>query len=65
MSHLSYREAPVELEADFVVVGSGAGGASAAVILARAGRSVALVEAGAWRDPADYPESAYGAMRFR
>lgn len=39
MSHLSYREAPVELEADFVVVGSGAGGASAAVILARAGWS--------------------------
>lgn len=63
MSHLSYRQAPVELDADFVVVGSGAGGASAAVILARAGRSVALVEAGAWRDPADYPESAYGAMR--
>ncbi len=63
MTHLAYREAPLELDADFVVVGSGAGGATAAVILARAGRSVVLVEAGAWRDPADYPESSYGAMR--
>jgi choline dehydrogenase-like flavoprotein len=50
-------------QVDFVVVGSGAGGASAAVTLARGGASVALVEAGPWRDPDDYPESAYGAMR--
>lgn len=53
----------VELEADFVVVGSGAGGASAAVILARAGHSVAIVEAGPWRAPEDYPATALGAMR--
>jgi choline dehydrogenase-like flavoprotein len=46
-----------------VVVGSGAGGASCAVTLARGGAQVAIVEAGAWRDPEHYPHSCYGAMR--
>lgn len=63
MSHVAYREEPLELEADYVVVGSGAGGAAAAVVLARAGAEVAVVEAGAWRDPEDYPFSSYGTMR--
>lgn len=66
MSHVSFQEkrsAPVEGSFDFVIVGSGAGGAAAAVTLARAGKSVAIVEAGAWRDPEDYPHSTYGAMR--
>ena len=65
MSHVPFRVKGEDLEAsfDFVVVGSGAGGAAAAVTLARAGRKVALVEAGAWREPDDYPHSAYGAMR--
>jgi choline dehydrogenase-like flavoprotein len=64
MSHLSFVEGPtVELDADYVVVGSGAGGSAAAVALARAGAKVALVEAGPWRDPQDYPHSAYGGMR--
>ncbi len=63
MTHLSYADQPVELETDYVVVGTGAGGASAAVVLARAGARVVVVEAGAWRDPDDYPQSSYGAMR--
>jgi choline dehydrogenase-like flavoprotein len=66
MSHVAFRSADQGLldgDFDYVVVGSGAGGAAAAVTLARGGASVALVEAGAWRDPADYPSSAYGSMR--
>lgn len=55
--------APLAIEADYVVVGSGAGGAAAAVILARAGLSVVIVEAGPWRMPDDYPSSMYGCMR--
>ncbi len=46
-----------------MVVGSGAGGATAAVTLARGGAKVAIVEAGPWREPADYATSVYGAMR--
>jgi choline dehydrogenase-like flavoprotein len=65
MSHLSFQHAAdtVELEVDYVVVGSGAGGATAACALARGGVQVAIVEAGPWRDPDDYPHSAYGSMR--
>jgi choline dehydrogenase-like flavoprotein len=65
MSHLAFQRAgdTVELEVDYVVVGSGAGGATAACALARGGASVAIVEAGPWRDPDDYPHSAYGSMR--
>lgn len=66
MAHVSFRargEKPYEGEADFVVVGSGAGGAAAASTLARGGAKVALVEAGAWRDPEHYPSSAYGSLR--
>lgn len=64
--HVSFRakdDASFDAEADYVVVGSGAGGAAAAVTLARGGAHVAIVEAGAWRDPEDYPSSAYGGMR--
>ena len=65
MSHITWSKdkAPVELEADYVVVGTGAGGALAAVTLARAGFEVAMVEAGPWRDPEDYPSSVYGSLR--
>jgi len=63
MTHLAFREEDVALEVDYVVVGSGAGGATAANALARGGATVALVEAGPWRDPDDYPSSTYGAMR--
>lgn len=65
MSHIAFqpKRSPFELEVDYVVVGSGAGGAMAAVTLARGGAKVAIVEAGAWREPDDYPSSCYGAMR--
>lgn len=65
MSHIAFREPgdSVELEADYVVVGSGAGGATAAVTLARAGADVLIVEAGPWRRPKDYPYTAYGGLR--
>ena len=65
MSHISFCEPghSLELEVDYVVVGSGAGGAAAAVTLARGGAEVAIVEAGPWRDPEDYPSSTYGTMR--
>ncbi|MEZ4310926.1 MAG: GMC family oxidoreductase [Polyangiaceae bacterium] len=59
----SFAQPAVELEVDFAVVGSGAGGAAAAVILARAGYQVAIIEAGPWRAPEDYPTTTYGAMR--
>jgi hypothetical protein len=63
VSHLSFQpgKSPVEVEVDYVVVGSGAGGATAAVTLARGGAQVAVVEAGPWRDPEDYPRSVCGA----
>ncbi len=64
MSHIAFQQGgDVELEADYVVVGSGAGGATAAVTLARGGARVVVVESGPWRDPGDYPHSVYGAMR--
>lgn len=67
MTHTSFQgrggKKRFDFEADYVVVGSGAGGAVAAVTLARGGARVALVEAGAWLDPEDYPSSTYGCMR--
>lgn len=65
MSHVTYVEGAPRHEhsCDYVVVGSGAGGAAAAATLARSGASVTVVEAGPWRDPEDYPSTAYGAMR--
>jgi choline dehydrogenase-like flavoprotein len=62
--HVSYQaKGLLDFEADYVVVGSGAGGSAAAVVLARAGYQVALIEAGPWRDPEDYPHSMLGAFR--
>jgi len=65
MSHTAFQERgpTVQVEADYVVVGTGAGGAAAAVTLARGGASVLMVEAGPWREPKDYAHSTYGAMR--
>jgi choline dehydrogenase-like flavoprotein len=45
------RAAPATLDADVLVIGSGAGGAATAATLAAAGRDVIVVEEGPWIDP--------------
>lgn len=55
------REFPkddIECEADVCIVGSGAGGASAAWALAEAGRKVVVIEEGGWFDVSDFGEDA-------
>lgn len=56
---------PMEMEADAVIVGSGAGGGVVAAELARAGRSVVVLEAGPLVDEASMPTDeldAYGRL---
>lgn len=52
------------VEADVVVVGSGAGGAVAAHRLARGGRKVVLVEEGSMIDPTDFTTDSWAAMKM-
>ena len=65
MTHIAFhpKGENVEVEADFIVIGSGAGGGAVASSLARGGAKVIVVEAGPWRDPEHYPSSMYGTMR--
>ncbi len=49
--------------ADVVVVGAGAGGLAAAITLARAGRTVAVVEAGPHLSPGELPDRFVDALR--
>jgi choline dehydrogenase-like flavoprotein len=53
----------LSLDADVVIVGSGAGGAAAAEALSEAGLSTLTVEAGAWHPPQAMPADFYGALR--
>lgn len=48
--------------ADFVIVGTGAGGATAARVLSQAGLELALVEEGAFLKPEDRPQELVDAM---
>jgi long-chain-alcohol oxidase len=50
------------LECDVVVVGSGAGGATAAAVLAEAGMDVVVLEAGGYHDDADFRGAEHDAL---
>ncbi len=56
--------ARLEDDADFVIVGTGAGGATAARVLAAAGFSIAMVEEGEHLRPEDRPAALLDAMRL-
>ena len=58
------RAGTERIDADAVVVGSGAGGAAAAWALARAGRSVVLVEEGSHIPPSNFSTDFWTAMRM-
>ena len=49
-------------DADFVIVGTGAGGATAARVLSEAGFSLALIEEGSYLRPSDRPRELVDAM---
>ena len=55
-------DAPVTLDADAIVVGSGAGGGVVAAALAAAGRSVVVLEAGPYVDEASMPRTEIDAF---
>jgi choline dehydrogenase-like flavoprotein len=52
----------IEDEADFVIVGTGAGGATAARVLSEAGFSLAMIEEGAYLVPEERPKELVDAM---
>jgi choline dehydrogenase-like flavoprotein len=54
---------PIEDEVDWVIIGSGAAGAAAAVTLAEAGQSVAIIEEGPWIRTREFQKDLYPAMK--
>lgn len=54
---------PLEDEVDWVIIGSGAAGATAAVTLAEAGQSVAIIEEGPWIRTREFQKDLYPAMK--
>jgi choline dehydrogenase-like flavoprotein len=61
-SPTSNPDGPVTLDADAVVVGSGAGGGVIAAALSAAGRSVVVLEAGPFSDEASMPRTELAAF---
>ena len=57
MARLSLPIASIRAQYDVVVVGSGYGGSIAASRLARAGRSVCVLERGKEQQPGEYPDT--------
>jgi choline dehydrogenase-like flavoprotein len=57
-------QGPIKVDADVVVVGTGAGGAPAAHRLARAGKSVILIEEGSYLQPEQFTTDSWAAMRM-
>ena len=55
-------DTPISLDADVVVVGSGAGGGVVAAALAKAGRSVVILEAGPFSDERTMPRAELDAF---
>lgn len=53
---------PWENEADFIVIGSGAAGATVSVVLAEAGEDTLIVEEGGWYRTEDFREDIYSTM---
>ena len=56
-------DGPTELECDVVIVGSGAGGGTAAGVLAAAGLDVVIVEAGDYYDDEDFDGGELSGLR--
>ena len=52
-----------ELEVDYAIIGTGAGGATAARVLSEAGRSLVLLEEGPMLDTHERPRAVRDAMR--
>ena len=57
------RDRPVEEAFDHVVVGSGAAGATAAMVLAESGASVAVVEEGPAVGTGQFRDAAFASLR--
>ncbi|HEX4545522.1 MAG TPA: GMC family oxidoreductase N-terminal domain-containing protein, partial [Candidatus Acidoferrum sp.] len=53
----------MQLSSDVCVIGSGAGGGTAAAVLSRAGKDVIVVEAGAYYDDADFDGAELGGFQ--
>ena len=56
------RRRPDAVEADYLIVGSGAAGATAAVVLGEQARDTVVLEEGGWYRKGDFTEDLYGAM---